>query len=64
MGRISQEKMTGYTLEERVNRAKRRGFIYRIKSLLRLNKSKPIYYANVRRHGQARVNPKLLKNDS
>ena len=61
MGRASQEKMTGLTYEERTQRAKRRGFFNRIKSLFRINKPKPTRFANVRRHGEARVNPALIK---
>ena len=62
MGRNSQELMTGHTHEERVNRAKRRGFFNRIKSLFRLNKPKPMYYPNYRRDGVLEVNPKLMKD--
>ena len=62
MGRISQENRTGLTYEERVQRAKRRGFFNRIKSIFRLNKPAPTKYANIRRHGEARDNPALMKN--
>ena len=51
--------MTGRTYEERVNRAKGRDFIYRVKSLLRINKKRPERYANVCRHGYASINPSL-----
>ena len=62
MGRKSQELMTGLTHDERVQRAKRRGFFNRIKGIFRLNKSKPTRYANVRRHGNAEINPALIKD--
>ena len=62
MGRNSQELRTGLTREERVERAKRRGFFNRIKSLFRINKPKPMYYPNYRRDGVLKVNPKLMKD--
>lgn len=55
--------MTGLTHEERVQRAKRRGFIGRITSILRLNKPAPKHYANIRRDGVLKVNPALIKGE-
>ena len=61
MGRKSQELMTGLTFEERAEKAKRRGFWNRIKSVFRINKPKPQYYPNYRRDGVLKVNPNLIK---
>ena len=61
MGRRSQERMTGRTYEEWVKVARTHRFRRRIRRLLRLNKPDPIHYANVRRDGVVRVNPRLVE---
>ena len=63
MGRRSQERMTGKTYEERKRRGERTGSrLWRfVTSLRRLNKEPPRLFANVRRHGRATLNPKLIK---
>lgn len=60
MGRKSQERMTGYTYEQRVKGA--RGFSIRrlYRQLTRINKPEPTRYANIRRHGEAPLNPHLV----
>ena len=63
MGKQSQQLMTGLTYEQRVNKAKKRGYIRRAKSILFSFVKKPKYYANVRRHGNALINPKHLSRD-
>ena len=61
MGRASQERMTGRAYEERVKRAKKQGIVSMIKKVLRINKPRPTRFANVRRHGNAPINPRLMK---
>jgi len=60
MGRKSQERMTGRTFEERRQRAEKFSIVKTVKRILRLNKEPPKLYANVRRHGRASVNPRLI----
>ena len=60
MGRTSQERMTGRTFEERRQRAEKFSIVKTVKRILRFNKGTPKLYANVRRHGNASINPRLL----
>ena len=48
MGRKSQEKMTGLSFNERILRAKERGFAYRLRKLIPRKRGK----ANNNRSGQ------------
>ena len=62
MGRKSQERMTGKTYEERKAGLQRFGGVRRlINRISRLNKEPPRRFANVRRHDNASLNPKLIK---
>jgi len=64
MGRASQERMTGKTYEERVTARKRFGGIRRLfQRIRRLNKGPPKKFANVRRHGNPAINPRLIKEE-
>ena len=60
MGKRSQERMTGKSYEQRVKDARGTGIRGFTKWLLRINKPSPTRYANVRRHGNAPLNPKLV----
>ena len=59
MGKKYQEKMTGKSYEERVRLAEKVGVLKRFRR--RLNRNAPRRFANVRRHGNASVNPRLVK---